>query len=98
MALGATRQSIVRMVMLEGSAIVAIGLAAGMVLALSAGRLIESFLHEVTPMDASTYLFSATALLMVGRFAALLPVAGRWYRANEDFARNVKSSVMPLFK
>jgi putative ABC transport system permease protein len=73
MALGATRQSIVRMVMLRGSVIVATGLAAGIILALSLGRLIKAFLYGVKPLDTSTYAVAVVALFMVGAGAALVP-------------------------
>jgi putative ABC transport system permease protein len=73
MALGATRPSIVRMVLLQGSVIVATGLAVGIVLALSTGRLIKSFLYGVTPLDAITYVFVSFSLLAIGIIAALLP-------------------------
>lgn len=73
MALGATRQSIARMVLLQGSASVTMGLAAGIVLAVSTGRVMKTFLYGVTPLDGGTYGFVVVALLVVGIFAALLP-------------------------
>jgi ABC-type antimicrobial peptide transport system permease subunit len=76
MALGATRQSIVGMVLLQGSVIVAIGLAGGIVLALSMGRLVKSFLYGVKPLDGSTYVFVVISLLAVGLLAALVPAWG----------------------
>jgi putative ABC transport system permease protein len=76
MALGATRQNIVGMVLRQGSAIVAMGLGAGIVLALSTGRLVESFLYGVKPMDGSTYVFVVIVLLVVGILAALVPAWG----------------------
>jgi len=76
MALGATRQSIVGMVLRQGSAIVAMGLAGGLVLALSMGRLVKSFLYGVKPLDGRTYMFAAIALLVVGIVAALVPAWG----------------------
>jgi predicted permease len=72
-ALGATRRSIVRMVVLRGSAIVALGLGVGIVLAFWMGRLIKSFLYGVKPFDVITYAFVVFALLTVGIGAALLP-------------------------
>jgi putative ABC transport system permease protein len=81
MALGASRQSIVRMVLLQALAIVAAGLAAGIVLALSMGELVKSFLYGVKPLDASTYVFVAVALVIVGILAALLP---SWRAASSE--------------
>lgn len=73
MALGATRQSIVRMVLRRGLTNVAVGLAAGIVLALSTGGLMKSFLYGVKPLDGSTYLLVAIAISVVGTLAALVP-------------------------
>ncbi|MBV8812451.1 MAG: ABC transporter permease [Acidobacteriaceae bacterium] len=73
MALGATRQSIVRSVLLWGSRIVAIGLSVGIVLSFSMGRLIKSFLYGVKPLDVSTYGLVVIALFTIGIGAALIP-------------------------
>jgi putative ABC transport system permease protein len=73
LALGASRQSIVRMLLLKGSAIVAMGLGAGVVLALSVCRLIAAYLYGVKPVDAGAYAFAIIALFLVGAGAALLP-------------------------
>jgi len=71
--LGATRQSIVRSVLLWGSRIVAIGLSVGIVLSFSMGRLIKSFLYGVKPLDVSTYGLVVIALFTIGIGAALIP-------------------------
>ena len=73
MALGATRQSILRMVLLWGSRIVAVGLVLGLVASLSLGKLIDSFLYGVKPLDAATYACAIVALLTIGLAAALVP-------------------------
>ncbi len=73
MALGATRESILRMVLSRALVIIAAGLAIGIVLALSMGRLIKSFLDGVKPLDINTYVFVIVSLLVVGAFAAFVP-------------------------
>jgi predicted permease len=73
MALGATRQSILQMVFLRGSAIVAAGLTVGLIFALYLGRLIKAFLFGVKPLDAASYAFAAVALFIVGAAAAVIP-------------------------
>jgi predicted lysophospholipase L1 biosynthesis ABC-type transport system permease subunit len=73
MALGATRQSIVRNVLLQGSGIVAIGLAIGILLASLLGHIIQGFLYGVKPMDATTYAVAVIVLFLVGAGAALVP-------------------------
>ncbi len=73
MALGATRQNVIKMVLLQGSAIIAPGLVLGMLLSLSTDRLTGSFLYGVKSLDASTYVSVAAVLLVVGALAALVP-------------------------
>ncbi|MBV9157384.1 MAG: ABC transporter permease [Acidobacteriaceae bacterium] len=73
MALGATRQSILTTVLSRGLAIIAVGLAVGIVLASSMGHLIKAFLYGVKPLDTSTYVFVALVLLVVGTLGALVP-------------------------
>ena len=71
MALGATRLGIVRMVVLRGSAIVAIGLVGG-IFVLFLGRIIKAFLYGVKPLDTGSYAFAVVALPRVP-VAALIP-------------------------
>jgi predicted permease len=73
MALGATRQSVAKLVLRQGIIVIGAGLCAGVVLAIATGRLIASFLYQVKPLDAWTYLAVALALPAIGLTAALLP-------------------------
>lgn len=73
MALGATRQSVAGMILRQGSILIGAGLAVGLVLAVSAGRLVRSFLYQVHPLDAWTYLSVVLTLGLVGTLAAFLP-------------------------
>lgn len=73
MALGATRGSILRMILRQGAALIVTGLAVGLVASLAGGRVIRGFLFGVTPTDAWTYLAVAMVLAAVGLGAALLP-------------------------
>jgi predicted permease len=73
MALGATRQSVAQMVLRQGSILIGIGLVAGIVLAVFAGRLVESFLYQVRPLDVWTYFAVLLVLPAIGLIAALLP-------------------------
>jgi len=81
MALGATRHSIIRMVLLRGSGIVGAGLFIGIVLSLLSRRLIASFLYGVRPLDISTYSLAVIALLTIGLSAAVIPA---WRAASEE--------------
>lgn len=73
MALGATRQSVAQMVFRQGSIVIGIGLGVGLLLAFPAERLIQSFLYEVRPLDAWTYVSVLLMLPLIGLVAALLP-------------------------
>jgi putative ABC transport system permease protein len=73
MALGATRISVAQMILRQGSVLIGAGLVTGLLLAFATGRLIKSFLYQVQPLDAWTYLAVAVTLLLVGLVSALLP-------------------------
>lgn len=73
MALGASRGSIAQLVLLQGALLVAAGLAAGLALALAAGRVVDSFLYQVRPLDGWTYCAVALVLAMIGLAATWLP-------------------------
>jgi putative ABC transport system permease protein len=81
MALGATRTSVIRTVLLRGSGIVATGISVGVVLSSLSGRLIRSFLYGVKPLDVSTYGFAVVILLTVGVGSALIPA---WRAASQE--------------
>ena len=68
MALGAERQDLLRMVLRQGMAPVMVGLAAGVVTSIFAGRLIRSLLFGVSANDpltlaAVTFVVAAVALV-----------------------------------
>jgi ABC-type antimicrobial peptide transport system permease subunit len=73
LALGASRQSVSRLVLGQGSILVGSGLVAGLGLALAAGRLLTIYLYGVKPVDGWTYAAVAVALAIVGLAASLLP-------------------------
>jgi predicted permease len=73
MALGATRRGVAGLVVRQGSLLIGYGIAAGLVLAFASGRLIQSYLYEVHPLDGLTYLAVVAVLALVGGLAAALP-------------------------
>jgi predicted permease len=75
MALGATRASVARLVLRQGSILVGAGLGCGLLLALATGRLVKSFLYEVHPLDGWTYAAVILALAAIGLAAALIPAS-----------------------
>jgi putative ABC transport system permease protein len=73
MALGATRESIAKMVLRQGGMLIGIGLIAGLVLAAFTGQIVKSFLYNVKPIDIVTYCGVALLLLIVGSIASVIP-------------------------
>jgi putative ABC transport system permease protein len=73
MALGATRQSVARLIFRQGSILIGAGLGAGLLLAFATARLIKGFLYQVQPLDLWTYVAVAGTLSAIGLIAAFLP-------------------------
>jgi putative ABC transport system permease protein len=81
MALGAQRLDILRMALVEGMRIVAIGLVAGLVGAATMTRFFHSMLFDVAPSDPITFLSASAVLAGVAFFACYIP-AQRATRVN----------------
>lgn len=73
MAVGATPGDLFRMVVQRGLTVAALGLAAGLLGALAANRLLSAMLYEVSPTDAVTLLAVAALLMLVAVVAVLIP-------------------------
>jgi predicted permease len=73
MALGATRMSVVQLILRQGSVLIGTGLGVGLFLAVLVGQVIKGFLYEVHPLDVWTYVVTALLLLSVGLISALIP-------------------------
>jgi predicted permease len=80
-ALGAEQSRVIRMVLGEVAAIIAIGVVFGVALSLGLTRLVTSFLYGVKPTDPSTFGISVLVLTAVGLGAAALPA---WRAARLD--------------
>jgi ABC-type antimicrobial peptide transport system permease subunit len=78
-ALGASGGQIVSQVVGEGLRIVAIGVVAGIALALALGQLVASLLYEVSPRNPTAMIFAAGLLLAAAAAACFMPAwrAGR---------------------
>ena len=75
MALGADRAKVVRMVLRGAAARVAIGIAAGVPLAIGAGRLLSAELYGVANWDPLALLLAAGALSVCAFIAAIIPAS-----------------------
>jgi predicted permease len=73
LALGAAPHDLVRHVVGQGVALATVGIAAGLVLALAAARLMRGFLYGVSPFDPDTFVVVSLALALTAALACLLP-------------------------
>jgi len=73
MSLGASRGCVLGEVIWEGMRLAAIGLVAGMLGAFACGRMLASFLHEVTPADPTILVLTTGLLAAVALLACYLP-------------------------
>ncbi len=73
MALGAQRDGVLRLVLGQGMALVAAGIALGVAGAFVATRFLDSLLYEVGAIDPPTFVAVPVALALVGFAATLIP-------------------------
>jgi len=73
MAMGADRGDLLRLVLRRALLVVAVGVAAGCVLAIPAGRLIASRLYGVSPLDPAVFAAAIGLMLVVGLASAWIP-------------------------
>ena len=73
MALGASQQSVLRMVLGQGLTLVGIGLAIGIVASIGLARVLRSYLYQTTPTDPITFAGVAMAFVIAGTLACLGP-------------------------
>jgi putative ABC transport system permease protein len=74
-ALGAGRESIVRLVMGEAGALLGVGLVIGTVLALAGGKAVAAMLFGLKPWDVATFTMALLLLALVAVAASFLPAA-----------------------
>jgi putative ABC transport system permease protein len=75
-ALGAQQRQVLGLVLREGLTLTAVGLAAGIALALALAHLLKSLLYGVQPTDAGVVAVSALALGIIALLAAYVPARG----------------------
>jgi len=73
MALGATHQNVLRMILREGLSVVLIGIGLGLVEALLLARWIKSLLFGIAPADPVTFLSVGILLTLVALAACYIP-------------------------
>jgi putative ABC transport system permease protein len=75
MALGATRGGVLRLVILRGVRLAALGVALGLAAAAALTRLITTALYGISPLDAATFIGTSVILVAVAVLAAAIPAA-----------------------
>jgi putative ABC transport system permease protein len=87
-ALGATTHDVLRLVLINAVRVVGTGAAIGLVLAAMSGRLIETLLFGVRPLDPTTF---ALVTVVLGITAALSIVGPAWRAARIDPAAALRT-------
>ena len=88
-ALGATTGDVLRLVISDAARVVATGTAIGLVLSAASGRLIETMLFGVSPLDLETFAFVTLALTIT---AAVAIVGPAWHAARIDPATALRNT------
>jgi predicted permease len=73
MALGASRGSILRLIVRQTSALILAGLAAGLILSMTLARQVQALLFGIEPIDAATLVSAVALVLAVTILATVLP-------------------------
>jgi putative ABC transport system permease protein len=81
MAIGATRNDIIRLVLRDGSTLVLVGLGAGLLMTVASSGVIGGFLFGVSARDSLTLVIVAPVLGAVALLACAIPA---WRAARVD--------------
>jgi len=73
MALGAQPGDVIRLILKQGLMLTLIGIAAGVLGALAAARVMSGLLYEVTATDPATFVAISLLLAIVALLASYLP-------------------------
>jgi putative ABC transport system permease protein len=73
MALGARREDVMKMILLQGARIAATGLIIGMLAAFGLTRYLEKLLFSMSPGDPATFVMTALVLALVALLACYIP-------------------------
>ena len=87
-ALGARRDQVLRLMLLDGIRPALLGLALGLAGAAGTVRLIKSMLYETEPLDPAVFAAVAAALLLVAAIACLVPA---WRASRLDPMRALRT-------
>jgi len=88
MALGAERERVLRLMLLDGLRPALVGLVFGMAASVAITRLIRSVLYGTSPVDATVFILVILTLLLASTAACLVPA---WRAARIDPMRALRS-------
>jgi putative ABC transport system permease protein len=88
LALGAQRAQVRWLIVRHGMSLLAIGVAAGLIVALGATRILATLLYEISPTDVLTYVGVAVVLGLAGLLAAWIPA---WRASAANPARTLRA-------
>lgn len=88
MALGAERERVLRLMLLDGLRPALVGLAFGMAASVAITRLIRSLLYGTSPLDPTVFILVILTLLLASTAACLVPA---WRAARIDPMRALRS-------
>jgi len=72
-ALGASRQDVMRKMLVDGMGPAVLGLAIGLAVSLEVGQLMRDLLYEIKPLDPAVLVTVSATMLAVAAFACIVP-------------------------
>jgi len=88
MAVGASASSVAMLVLRQGAARTALGLAIGLAVSAALARVVVSLLHGVSPWDPATYVAAPAVLALVVLTATAIPA---WRASRIDPTRALRA-------
>jgi putative ABC transport system permease protein len=88
-ALGATTSDVIRLVMTDAARVVAAGTVIGLALSAASGRLIQTLLFGVSPLDLQTF---AMVTIVLAVTAAVAIVGPAWHATRIDPATALRNT------
>jgi putative ABC transport system permease protein len=73
MAIGASRQDVLRIVLRQGGSLVAVGVVLGVGFSVLSTRALSQLLFETAPLDPGIFISAVLLLAAIGVLACLLP-------------------------
>jgi putative ABC transport system permease protein len=72
-AVGAEATDVIRLIVVQGMRLVAIGLVVGLAGALASARLLQGLLYEISPWDVGPYVGAIGVIVVAALIATVIP-------------------------